>query len=75
LPSCHEIIVWTSGFYAAYAKPSNQPQLILRRRSETENYELLARAWQAANTKARELGSLQEFWEGQEKYVSDLDPA
>jgi hypothetical protein len=28
----------------------------LRRRSETDDNELLARAWQAANDKARELG-------------------
>ena len=39
-----------------YYKPSNQPQLILRRRSETDDHTLLARAWQAANDKARELG-------------------
>jgi hypothetical protein len=52
----NEIIVRTLGFFAAYAKPSNAPQLILRRRTETDDHELLAQAWQAANEKARELG-------------------
>jgi hypothetical protein len=51
-----DIIVGVSGIYAVYYKPSNQPQLILRRRSETDDNELLAQAWQAANDKARELG-------------------
>jgi hypothetical protein len=51
-----DIIVGLLGFYAVYYKPSNQPQLILRRRSETDDHELLAQAWQAANDKARELG-------------------
>jgi hypothetical protein len=51
-----EIIVRTLGFFAAYTKPSNAPQLILRRRTETDNHELLAQAWHAANHKARELG-------------------
>ncbi len=50
-----EIIVRTLGFFAAYTKPSNAPQLILRHRTETDNRELLAQAWHAANHKAREL--------------------
>lgn len=54
--SGNEIIVRTVGFFAAYAKASNAPQLILRRRTETHNREPLAQAWQAANEKARELG-------------------
>jgi hypothetical protein len=41
-----EIIVRTLGFYAVYAKPSNAPQLILTRRTETNDHALLARAWQ-----------------------------
>jgi hypothetical protein len=52
-------IVVSSGahrFEAVYYKPSDKPQLILRHRTYTEDYELLAKAWQAANTKARELG-------------------
>jgi hypothetical protein len=51
-----EIIVRTLGFYAAYATSSDAPQLVLRRRIETNDHALLARAWQAANDKARELG-------------------
>jgi hypothetical protein len=51
-----DIIVSVSDFYAVYYKPTNQPQLILRRRTDTENHELLAQAWRAANDKARELG-------------------
>ena len=51
-----EIIVTLSEFCAIYVKPTNQPQLILKRRTATDDYELLARAWEAANTKAREIG-------------------
>jgi hypothetical protein len=45
-------------FCAVYAMPTTtpRPRLILKRRTNTEDYELLARAWQAANDKARELG-------------------
>jgi hypothetical protein len=43
-------------FCAVYHKPTNQPQLILKRRTQTDDYVVLARAWQAANDKARELG-------------------
>ena len=43
-------------FCAIYLKPSNQPQLILRHRTQTVDDALLAQAWQAANAKARELG-------------------
>jgi hypothetical protein len=52
-----EIIVTAPNFYASYVKPiTARPRLILRRRSDTDDYELLAQAWQAANDKARELG-------------------
>ena len=51
-----EIIIKTLGFYAAYTKHGDAPQLVLRRRTDTDDHELLARAWQAANDKARELG-------------------
>jgi len=52
-----EIIVTAPNFYASYVKPiTTRPRLILRRRSNTDDYELLAQAWQAANDKARELG-------------------
>lgn len=49
-----DIIVGASDFHAVYYyKPTNQPQLILRRWSETDDHELLAQAWQAANDKTR----------------------
>ena len=52
-----EIIVTSeTGFRAAYCKRPNHPQLKVRRRTETEDHELLAQAWQEANDKARELG-------------------
>jgi hypothetical protein len=43
-------------FRAVYYKAASQPQLILRERSRTDDYELLADVWLAANDKARELG-------------------
>ena len=52
-----EIIVTSAlGFRAAYLKRPYQPQLVLRCRTQTDDHELLARAWRAANDKARELG-------------------
>ena len=48
------VTVAATQFYAIYAKPS-QPQLILRN-PLLGGDELLGRAWQAANTKAHELG-------------------
>jgi hypothetical protein len=52
-----EIIVTSeTGFRAAYCKGPNHPQLKVRRRTETDDYEVLARAWQVATAKARELG-------------------
>ena len=51
-----DIVVSVAGFCAVYYKPSNQPQLILRRRTDTDDHELIARTWQASNEKARELG-------------------
>jgi hypothetical protein len=47
-----DIIVFIAGYY----KPPNQPRLVLRHRTQTDDYGLLAAAWQAANDKARELG-------------------
>jgi hypothetical protein len=43
-------------FIAIYIKPSSNPQLKLMRRSATEDHALIAKAWQTANDKARELG-------------------
>ena len=52
-----EIVVTSeTGFRAAYCKRPNFPQLKVRRRTDTDDDEPLARAWQAANAKARELG-------------------
>ena len=45
-----------SRFIAVYSKPAGQPQLILKQRTETDDHEILAGAWQAANVKAREAG-------------------
>jgi hypothetical protein len=49
-----EIIVITADFRAIYCRAKDRPQLVMRGRTATEDYELLARVWQAA--KARELG-------------------
>jgi hypothetical protein len=46
----------SSGFRAVYYKPHRQPQLILRERTKTDDYELLSEVWRAASDKARELG-------------------
>ena len=52
-----EIIVTDGVFAAVYFKPDKiDPQLKLRRRTETDDPALLARAWIAAKEKARELG-------------------
>ena len=51
-----DIIVRVGGFYAVYYKPTNKPQLKLRRRTDTNDHVLLAQSWQAAHNKARELG-------------------
>jgi hypothetical protein len=52
-----EIIVTSeTGFRVEYWKRPNHSQLKVRRCTETENHELLEKAWQAANAKARELG-------------------
>jgi hypothetical protein len=51
-----DLVVVSGDFCAVYYKPESQPQLILRRRTATDDHALLAAAWQAANEKARELG-------------------
>ena len=43
-------------FRAVYYKPTGRPQLILRERTKTDDQEIIADAWKAANTKARQLG-------------------
>jgi hypothetical protein len=51
-----EIIVTQHGskFRVVYRKFEDQPQLVVKR-TPHGNYNFLARAWQAANDKAREL--------------------
>jgi hypothetical protein len=51
-----DLLVSTKGFCAVYYKPSNQSQLVLRTRTQTNDHTLKAQAWQVANDKARELG-------------------
>ena len=41
---------------ATYYKPAGRPNLILRERTKTDDDELVAEAFQAAVSKARELG-------------------
>ena len=43
-------------FCAVYAKPVNSPLLVLKLRAPTTDVDLMVRAWEAANDKARELG-------------------
>jgi hypothetical protein len=52
-----EIIVTQRGskFRAVYRKSKDQPQLVVKG-TPHGNYKFLARAWQVANDKARELG-------------------
>jgi hypothetical protein len=45
----------TTQFVAIFTKPKNQPRLILMRRTDTNDHVLIAQAWRAAYTKAREL--------------------
>ena len=52
-----EIIVTDGVFTAVYHKPDKlDPQLKLKSRTPTDDHALLARAWIAAVSKARELG-------------------
>jgi hypothetical protein len=43
-------------FYAIYTKPTGQPELVLISSNATQDHQLRAQLWQAANDKARELG-------------------
>ena len=45
-----------SAFFAVYERRTDRPELVLVRRSPTADHELLAAAFQAAVSKARELG-------------------
>jgi hypothetical protein len=43
-------------FRAVYYKPTGQPQLVLRERTETDDQEILADAWKAANAQSARVG-------------------
>jgi hypothetical protein len=43
-------------FFAIYAKPEDDRQLVLKSYDVTKSYELLAHTWELANYKARALG-------------------
>jgi hypothetical protein len=45
-----------TGFFAIYSKPSDRPHLLLERRKPIDDRVLLADAFEAAVSKARELG-------------------
>jgi hypothetical protein len=55
-PPSTKVSVSETDFRDAYCKRPNFAQLKVRRRTDTDDHELLAQAWQAANAKARELG-------------------
>jgi hypothetical protein len=44
------------GFTAVYYKPANGRQLVLKKCTNTDDYELLSQVWEAANDMARKLG-------------------
>jgi hypothetical protein len=50
------VFLSSPSFSAVYYKPPELSQLVLRRRSPTDDYELIVAAWRAASDKARELG-------------------
>jgi hypothetical protein len=60
-------------FIAIYARPSTMRQLILRKRTEGDDYELFARGWQTANDKARELGWFSRACRASQKSPSRRD--
>ena len=43
-------------FCAIYTKPARSPELVLKHRAQTKDTDLMVRAWEAANERARELG-------------------
>ena len=53
-----EIVVITADFRAVYCKAKDRPQLVMRGRTATEDYELLARVWQAQTTRRASWGGL-----------------
>jgi hypothetical protein len=51
-----EIVVTSDAGFVHHCRRPHHPQLIVRRRTDTDDLEMVAQAWQAANDKARELG-------------------
>ena len=51
-----DIVLRFGNFRAVYYRPAGARQLILRERTRSDDFELVAAAWQAAIAKARELG-------------------
>ena len=60
------------GFCAIYCKPADRTQLKLKYWTETEDNELLARAWRAANTEARELGWIENPARAVRRYCDEF---
>ena len=52
----NEIVVTVGDFCAVYFKPPGQAKLILRSRTDTDDWKLVMQVWHAAVNKARELG-------------------
>ena len=52
----NEIVVTVGDFCAVYFKPPGQPQLTLRSRTDTYDWQLVMKPRHAAVNKARELG-------------------
>ena len=63
-----DLIVTNGGFAAVYFKRAGEPQLILRRRSPTDDHVLLARALQAANQKDARVGLDRVKWRSSEEW-------
>jgi hypothetical protein len=53
---CIVVTDTASDFFAIYHKPTSEPWLKLKQRTLTKDHVLYARAFKAANDKARELG-------------------
>jgi hypothetical protein len=60
-------------FRAVYYKPAGQPQLILRERTQTDDYEVLAKAWQRApqHGASRSVDKPQAYASPQQDQVAD----
>jgi len=52
------VVTGETGFRAEILQRPNHPHLTVLRRTDTDDLELLAKAWRAANDKAREQGCI-----------------